>query len=270
MLFAPLTVADRPTKSQAIMLPFAPSARRSWLAVGLLLAGLMGCSDNESTPASATPTAPVPTMRGSKVVETGAKPSPTATMAMDADADVDTPEAPLSVNVDADPESGGAPLTVSFTAEVEGGPGGLRYRWDFGDSTPPVRQLRAEHTYQQPGEYTATFSVAGPDVDETREVSIDVSEEGFEFDLDTDTDIGTAPLTVEFTASLDEDLPGPFYFKWDFGDGGRDVSNPTRHTYRQAGEYTATVTVTNAQGQQATRDVQITVDAPEDAAPEAQ
>jgi PKD repeat protein len=172
----------------------------------------------------------------------------------------------VGITTDADPDSGGAPLTVKFTAEVEGGPAGLRYRWEFGDHTPAARQLLAEHTYQQPGEYTATFWVTGPGIEQSEDVDIEVKEEGIDFDIETDSDVGAAPLTVEFTARLDEDLPGPFYFAWDFGDGGRDVSNPTNHTYRKPGEYTATVTVTNAQGQRATRDAQIQVDAPDDAA----
>ena len=75
-------------------------------------------------------------------------------------------------------------------------------------------------------------------------------------------DIGTAPLAVQFSAVLDEDLPGPFYYSWDFGDGGRDVSNPTAHTYRVPGTYTAVLTVTNTQGQGARRDVEVQVDAP--------
>jgi PKD repeat protein len=64
---------------------------------------------------------------------------------------------------------------------------------------------------------------------------------------------------------LDEDLPGPFYYHWDFGDGGRDVTNPTAHTYRFPGQYTATLLVTNTQGQSAHADVEIQVDPLEDA-----
>ena len=73
-------------------------------------------------------------------------------------------------------------------------------------------------------------------MDQSEEISIEVTEEGIEFDIETDSDVGTAPLTVEFTARLsDEDLPGPFYFQWDFGDGARDVSNPTTSHVPQAG-----------------------------------
>jgi PKD repeat protein len=250
--------------NSSLMYRPTPCSGLPWLAVGLLLSAAIGCSQNDGS-ATATATATPLAGRSSLLVERAAErvtPSPAAVAAETAP--VSDAES-VQVNTEADPDSGGAPLTVQFKAEVEGGPAGLSYRWEFGDNTPAVRQRRAEHTYQQPGEYTATFWVTGPGVEQSEEVSIEVNEEGFEFDIETDSDVGTAPLTVEFTARMDEDLPGPFYFAWDFGDGGRDVSNPTNHTYRKAGEYTATVTVTNAQGQRASRDVQIQVDAPDDA-----
>jgi len=168
----------------------------------------------------------------------------------------------LWVSASGDPDSGGVPLTVNFTAEVQGGPPDLRYRWDFGDNSPPAYQLNAQHTYREVGEYTATLTVTGTDVEDSDEVTVDVSEEGFDISIDADPDIGKAPLTVQFSAVvLDDDLPGPFYYQWDFGDGARDATNPTTHTYRVAGEYTTTCMVTNSQGQVGREEVQIQVDA---------
>jgi PKD repeat protein len=171
---------------------------------------------------------------------------------------------PVVVRTEADPNTGGTPLTVAFSAEVEGGPPGLRYRWDFGDGSAPTNRLQAEHTYRAAGEYTAIFTVTGPGVQESNEESIDVDEDGFDLEIEADPDVGPAPLTTRFSAVIDEDEPGPFYYSWDFGDGGRDASNPTAHTYRVAGTYTATLTATNAQGQQSTRDVEIQVDPHQD------
>ena len=268
--------------SFTIMVWFTSRARVSCLVLAPLLATLSGCSSgcnkgnegataDETSAASRAAVTPSPlSVRAAGVIEgrlLGATPVPTPGAEDMAPPDYD----PLFINTDVDIDSGGAPLTVNLTAEIEGGPPGLHYRWDFGDNTPPSQQLKVQHTYQEPGEYTATFWVTGPpDIEESREVNIEVTEEGFDFDIETDSDIGSAPLKVEFTARLDEDLPGPFYFQWEFGDGARDVSNPTTHVYRKPGTYTASVTVTNAQGQRATRDVEITVDAPEDSVPEDQ
>ena len=48
----------------------------------------------------------------------------------------------LWVNASGDPDSGGVPLTVNFTGEVQGGPPDLRYRWDFGDNSPPAECMK--------------------------------------------------------------------------------------------------------------------------------
>ncbi|MFQ5664998.1 MAG: PKD domain-containing protein [Candidatus Binatia bacterium] len=172
----------------------------------------------------------------------------------------------LYVSAAAEPDTGGTPLRVSFEAEVTGGPPGLTYHWDFGDQSAPAYGLAAQHTYRVPGDYEAIFSVTGPGISETDEVSIEVTEEGFDLAIDADPDIGHAPLTVGFSAVLDEDEAPPFYYQWDFGDGAHDVTNPTTHTYRLPGEYRATLTVTNGQGQSARQDVGILVDPPQDSA----
>jgi PKD repeat protein len=167
---------------------------------------------------------------------------------------------PVSVSVSADPTSGGAPLRVRFSAEVSDAPAGVQCQWDFGDHTQPSAQLTVQHTYTSTGEYTATFRVTGSGVNESEGVDIEVTEEGFDIDINADPDIGTAPLSVEFSAELDDDLPEPISFQWDFGDGSREFSNPAHHTYRQPGQYTAMLVVTNGLGQVARRELEIQVD----------
>ncbi len=239
----------------------------------LVVAGLGGCvtgcnNDKDGSPAASaqktgTPTAFAP--RSHQLIEkVETRGTPLRAVAPTAVAETDQPPSErLWVTASADPDEGGAPLTVNFTAEVEGPPG-LRYRWDFGDHSPAGHQLSVQHTYHSPGEYTATLTVSGPDGEQADEVYVQVNEEGFDVSVDADPDIGPAPLTVHFSAVLDEDVSGPFYYQWDFGDGGRDVTNPTTHTYRFPGEYTATLVVTNPQAQSAHADVEIQVDPLED------
>jgi PKD repeat protein len=176
---------------------------------------------------------------------------------------------PISVSTKADPDTGSAPLTVSFVATVSGGPPGLQFRWDFGDNSQPSHQLKVHHTYQDTGQYTATFTATGPDVDASREQRIEVAEGHFDLDVEADPDIGQAPLTVRFSAVVDPHMPSTVTYEWDFGDGGRDGNSPTTHTYMAAGTYTARLTVTTPQGQQITRDIEIQVD-PRDAEMDAQ
>lgn len=167
----------------------------------------------------------------------------------------------LGVRVEAEPMTGGAPLTVVLRAEGEEETPGITYQWDFGDGSPPAYGMMVEHTYWHPGEYNPVVLAVGDGAEDSDDTTIIVEEEGFEFSVDAAPDVGPAPLKVQFVAVLDdEEIPGPFRFLWEFGDGARDVSNPTSHTYRQAGEYTALLTVTNGLGQWAQRDVMIQVD----------
>lgn len=232
------------------------------MVAGLVLCLAAACSQDDGTSettSAAKPATPSPAPTRARQLLEGLKVNTPRPVLGDVDGAAQrTPAVYVSTN--GDPDSGGAPLTVTFTAEVTGGPQGLHYRWDFGDNSMPGHQLEVQHTYQEPGDYTATFTVTGPGILETDEVSIEVTEEGIDVSIDADPDIGSVPLTVQFSAILDDDLPGPFYYQWDFGDGGRDVSNPTTHTYRDAGEYTARVTVTNSAGQIGRQDVEITVD----------
>jgi PKD repeat protein len=175
----------------------------------------------------------------------------------------ETTRASVSTSADAEPRTGTAPLSVQFRGEVVGGPPGLQYCWDFGDGSPSACQLITRHTYDRPGQYTAQFNVSGPGVNDSQEVLVEVADAGFDVEADADPDIGTAPLTVQFSAAVDEDIPRPLSFQWDFGDGGRDASNPTVHTYRTPGTYTATLTVTNGVGRVARRAVEIQVDSRE-------
>jgi PKD repeat protein len=69
---------------------------------------------------------------------------------------------------------------------------------------------------------------------------------------------GTAPLEVQFT---DSSTGSPTSFAWDFGDGSTStVQNPS-HTYQEPGEYTVTLTVTTANGQSASGNSTVTVEA---------
>jgi PKD repeat protein len=56
---------------------------------------------------------------------------------------------------------------------------------------------------------------------------------------------GTAPLTVNFA---DQSSGTPTSWSWAFGDGGTSTAQNPAHTYTAAGNYTVTLTATNAVG----------------------
>jgi hypothetical protein len=62
-------------------------------------------------------------------------------------------------------------------------------------------------------------------------------------DVEAEPEEGAAPLTVQFEAEADC-ADKPIHYMWDFGDGtkGGDTPRPS-HTYKNPGEYTATLVV---------------------------
>jgi PKD repeat protein len=63
---------------------------------------------------------------------------------------------------------------------------------------------------------------------------------------------GTAPLQVTFT---DTSTGAPTNWAWEFGDGATSIAPSPSHTYADAGEYRARLTVSNASGSSSTEQV---------------
>lgn len=165
---------------------------------------------------------------------------------------------------DAQPRSGGAPLGVSFTLSLQNPPAGLMVLWTFGDDSPTASTTSASHVYQAPGTYTAVMTLSGPDVQESREFEIRVTEEDFNVEIDVDPDIGRAPLTSHFTAVLPPGVDKNATCVWDFGDSGQATGRSVNHTFEQPGTYTTHLVVTRpSTGQHGATDVEIQVDPPD-------
>ena len=66
---------------------------------------------------------------------------------------------PPTASISANPLSGKPPLTVNFTGSGKDIDGTVvSYSWNFGDGTTSNQQS-VSHTYENPGNYTATFKV---------------------------------------------------------------------------------------------------------------
>jgi len=73
-------------------------------------------------------------------------------------------------------------------------------------------------------------------------------------EIDASPTSGVVPLTVNFTGSATGGT-SPYSYTWDFGDGASsNMKNPT-HTYSQAGDFTATLTVTDSKNNNDTKSI---------------
>ncbi len=142
------------------------------------------------------------------------------------------------------PTSGCVSLTVDFTDMSSGDP--TSWSWDFGDGVGTSTAQNPSYTYNAAGNYTVTLTATneyGSDTEtKTNYISVsDVPVAGFSGSPTS----GQAPLTVDFT---DESTGNPTSWSWDFGDGGTSVDQNPTYTYNDSGDYTVTLTASNACG----------------------
>ncbi len=192
-------------------------------------------------------------------------------------------EDPTAVIV-AGPLAGDPPLTVNFDARssVEPNNAPLSFSWNFGDGAQASGPL-AQHTYTEPGTFTAVLRATNPANGRFGEaqVDIDVTNNSPHAAISAVPTSGPSPLQVAFTGAQSSDLetsPSDLIYQWDFGDGvtANNQGQPgtafqsTSHTYRNRAngtpcsptnpcDFTATLTVTDEGGKLDTDTVQIRV-----------
>ncbi len=159
------------------------------------------------------------------------------------------PPSPLSVAPNATPAAGIAPLNVQFSGTPVGGTAPYAIRWQFGDGSNGTG-LPTNHTYTVAGNYTATESVVdadGQSVNASVPVHVFPEPEGYYVAAWSNVTAGTAPLAVAFDA-VAHGGTAPYTYSWDLGNGVNASGATTATTFATPGNYTATVTVVDANG----------------------
>lgn len=165
------------------------------------------------------------------------------------------------------PRSGDAPLEVRFDGSDSYDPDGsiTKFNWDFGDGFQS-NEISPIHTYADDGSYTVILTVTDSLGATSQDlVQITVTNPEPRAIIDASPTAGPAPLEVVFDASDSVDpagLPLPeaiTFFIWDFGDGETGAGKRITHTYTEAGDFTASLTVVDDDGATATDAVQILV-----------
>jgi PKD repeat protein len=171
----------------------------------------------------------------------------------------------------ADPLSGTSPLAVSFNASGSYDPDGtiVKYEWDFDDGTGwedfTEDEGIAEYTYTTGGLYTAILRVTDDDgAMSTASKEIDVNSPPVAV-ANADPTEGNAPLTVSFSAEGSSDSDGTIIkYEWDFDEGAdwedfTPTTGAATHDYTTAGNYTATLRITDDDGAEDTDNSEIEV-----------
>ena len=134
---------------------------------------------------------------------------------------------------------------VAFTTHGYA-PDTATYTWDFGDGTT-ASEKNPTHTYASIGVYNVTLRVSdtfGSSNYTLRNVSIT---DTLKADFTATNNLGSAPLNVKFTDTSVGSGSTSTYL-WNFGDGTTSAERNPTHTYRNVGQYTVALTVTNPCG----------------------
>ncbi|MFW6111830.1 MAG: PKD domain-containing protein [Candidatus Bipolaricaulota bacterium] len=177
-----------------------------------------------------------------------------------------------SASLNADSEEGEAPLTVTFDLSDSSDPDGTieEYTLQFGDDADTSGTdllTEIEHTYEEPGKYSATLEVVdNDDLTGTDSLTINVQETQSENEspsakMSATPETGTAPLTVEFSAEESSDPDGEIEsYEWEFGDGTTGRGPVVNHRYEQAGNYNIRLSVIDDRDGTGSTEKTITID----------
>lgn len=146
----------------------------------------------------------------------------------------------------ATPAIGSMPLTVSFTDQSSGSP--TAWKWAFGDGDNSTEKSPV-HVYKKPGRYNVTLTASNENgsnaLSKTRFVAVSGVSDTPVPKFSASPASGSMPLTVRFT---DQSTGSPVSWRWAFGDGNSSTDKNPVHTYNKSGQYTVSLTVSNASG----------------------
>ena len=167
---------------------------------------------------------------------------------------VDTADSPVIIEVTGPPtaafvvdtDEDCVPLPVTFTDGSSGDFPLISWDWDFGDGTTQAGQAIPAHLYDSAAVYSATLTVTdnqGCTGSATRTITVHplppVDFSAFRY--------GCAPIAVAFTDETIGTSPAVSWL-WDFGDGTTSTDQDPSHVYTADGNYTVSLTVTDANG----------------------
>jgi len=198
-------------------------------------------------------------------VTDGANNTDTATVPVTVEAQ-DTDEAPTAV-LDA-PESVTAGEPATFDARRSTDDEGIvAYQWTVDGATVDADGPTLERTFADAGTHTVGVTVVdGSDQTNatTAEVTVEAAPDAppsAAASADPTTVAPGEPVAFDGTASTDDDEITAY--EWDFGDGNASDGATVSHAYASAGEYEATLTVTDDANNTDDATVPVTVEAEE-------
>lgn len=152
---------------------------------------------------------------------------------------------------------GPAPLSTVLVSQVSGGVAPYRLTWSLGDGSTVTGLTVVSASYAAPGRYVVELQVVdsvGKEVNATVGITATPSL----WVTAVPPSPTQLPAAVTFTGSVGGGV-APYLVVWDFGDNSGGTLLNTSHVYPGAGNYTATLRVSDALGSQALVQVSVSV-----------
>jgi hypothetical protein len=143
----------------------------------------------------------------------------------------------------------------------------LTYSWVFGDGSSATGSTTS-HAYAIAGNFTATVTVSdGHGGSAGSSVAINITSPTDNPPVITSAASATPQTaivgqTITFSAGASDPDSDPLSFFWNFGDGSSGAGSSATHAYSTAGNFTATVTVSDGRGGTASSSVIVTINVP--------
>lgn len=186
------------------------------------------------------------------------------------------PNLPPVVQIDVAPTSGPAPLTVTFSSTSFDPDGTVdNHQWNFGETALTRNGTTEQYVYTTPGEYEAELLITdnGGRQARSHRIFITVEEpappnQPPSLSVRAGDATGITGNPVDFITDSFSDPDGSVeYYEWDFGDGSPKVGPNiisggipiVPHTYLTAGDYVATMTITDNAGDSVSQSVNVSI-----------
>ncbi|MDQ3909563.1 MAG: PKD domain-containing protein, partial [Thermoproteota archaeon] len=175
----------------------------------------------------------------------------------------------LTAEIISNGTQGVAPATFQFQANITGGTPPYSYTWDFGDGSEGSDEQTVEHTFEEAGTYNVTLAAIDTDnqnISDNIEISVEepppTITEPLTAEIISNGTQGVVPATFQFQANITGGAP-PYSYTWDFGDGSEGSDEQTvEHTFEEAGTYNVGLTITDADNEEASNSLEISVEEP--------
>jgi PKD repeat protein len=132
---------------------------------------------------------------------------------------------------------------ISFRGSVTGGCPPYSWHWNFGDGNTSIQQ-NPSHAYRTVGNYTVTLTV----IDNLSHFNSDYTSVEVTFELRANAHgpyNGTMRIPVQFFGNATGGFP-PYTWLWDFGDGSKSTQQNQSHAYKNPGNYTIVLSVSDS------------------------